>query len=213
MIEYEYTNKCVTHNLNTMAYEARKFKLEKIKGISEDQIKVHLGLYEGYVKHVNLLMTQMNKLASSGDEFEYSVSELRRRLGFEWNGMHLHELYFEALEGGSKVLLGNSKLYEGLSQQYGSFSKWLEIFTKFSARGPGWALLTYDPNISHFHHVWAADHEVGQLATLPVIIALDHWEHAFMVDYKPSEKGLYVEAYLNAMNWETVSKRFDVVAK
>jgi len=196
-----------------MTYKAHTFTLPEIKGISAEQIKVHLGLYEGYVTHVNLLMEQMNKLAKSGDEFTYAISELRRRLGFEWNGMHLHELFFEGLEGGEKVLLGDTNLYEALSKQYGSFSNWVEIYTKFSARGPGWALLAYDKEAEHFHHVWAADHEVGQLATLPIIIALDHWEHAYMVDYKPSDKSLYVEAYIKALNWETISKRFDEVLK
>ena len=196
-----------------MSYTPRTFKLPLIEGISKDALALHIGLYEGYVTHTNLLMEQMNKLAKSEDEFSYAISELRRRLGFEWNGMHLHELYFEALEGGTQALAGDSKLYNALASQYGSFSDWLEIFTKFSARGPGWALLNYDPKSDHFYHTWVADHEVGHLATLPTIIAVDHWEHAYLPDYKPSEKGKYVDAYLKALNWETVNKRFEVTKK
>lgn len=196
-----------------MTYTAHTFTLPEIKGISTEQMKVHLDLYRGYVTHVNLLMEQMNKLAQSGNEYTYTISEIRRRLGFEWNGMHLHELFFEGLEGGAKVLLGDTALYEALSKQYGSFSNWIDIYTKFSARGPGWALLTYDKNAKHFHHVWASDHEVGQLASLPIIIAVDHWEHAYMVDYTPSDKNLYIEAYIKALNWETIRKRFDEALK
>lgn len=192
-----------------MNYNKKTFELPDIKGLSKKQIELHIGLYEGYVTNVNTLMTQMNNLAKSGDEFAYAIAELRRRLGFEWNGMHLHELYFEALEKGSKILLADTKLFDALSKQYGSFSNWLEIFSKLSARGPGWAILNYDVQNKQFHHTWVADHEIGQLATLPAIIALDHWEHAYLVDYKPSEKGDYVQAYLNALNWETISKRFD----
>ncbi|KKS36300.1 MAG: Superoxide dismutase (Fe) [Parcubacteria group bacterium GW2011_GWD2_42_14] len=192
-----------------MNYEKRTFEFPEINGLSKDQLALHIDLYEGYVKHVNILMTQMNVLAKSGDEFAYSIAELRRRLGFEWNGMRLHELYFEALEHGAKVLLADTKLFEALAKQYGSFSNWLEIFSKLSARGPGWALLNYDSVTKHFHHTWVADHEVGHLASLPVILAVDHWEHAYLVDYLPKDKGMYVQSYLNALDWETVSARFD----
>ena len=192
-----------------MHYEKRTFEFPEIKGLSKDQLALHIGLYEGYVKHVDILMTQMNLLAKSSDEFAYSIAELRRRLGFEWNGMRLHELYFEALEHGAKVLLADTKLFEALVKQYGSFSNWLEIFSKLSARGPGWALLNYDPVAKHFHHTWVADHEVGHLASLPVILAVDHWEHAYLVDYLPPDKGMYVQSYLNALNWEIISSRFD----
>lgn len=192
-----------------MTYETRTFTLPDIQGISKEQLAMHLGLYGGYVNNVNTLMTQLNKLAQSGDEFAYAIAELRRRLGFEWNGMRLHELYFEALEGGSKTLLANTKLYTELTKQYGSFSKWFEIFSKLNARGPGWAILYYDPVAKNFHHAWVADHEIGHLAGLPVIIAVDHWEHAYLGDYKPSEKGTYVDSYLNALDWEIISQRFD----
>lgn len=194
-----------------MSYAPKTFDLPDVQGISKEQFALHIKLYEGYVTHVNTLMEQMNTLAESGDTFTYAVSELRRRLGFEFNGMRLHELYFNALEGGAKNLLGNTKLYEALSKQYGSFSAWLEIFTALSARGPGWAILHYDHEKEHFFHTWVSEHEIGQLATLPIIIAVDHWEHAYLVDYSPSEKGTYVEAYLKALNWETISKRFETV--
>jgi len=195
-----------------MEYTATTFTLPEIKGLSKAQLALHLDLYEGYVKHVNHLFVQLQSLAKHGDEYTYAIAELRRRLAFEWNGMRLHELYFDALVGGRTNLPATSKLYKALAKQYGSFSRWLEIYQKVSARGPGWALLNYDPKAEHFFHTWVADHEVGQLATLPCIIALDHWEHAFMVDYKPVEKGEYVDAYLNALNWEIIAERFDKVA-
>lgn len=191
-----------------MTYTAKKFTLPKIEGISKEQIELHLTLYEGYVSHVNLLMSQMNKLAQSGDDFVYAIAELRRRLGFEWNGMRLHELYFESIADGSKVLLADTELYTSLAKQYGSFSNWIEIFSKISARGPGWSVLNYDPEAQHFFHTWVADHEVGQLATLPIILAVDHWEHAYLKDYAPAEKSYYIEAYINAVNWERINERF-----
>ncbi len=192
-----------------MEYTARTFSLPDIPGLSKEQIDVHLGLYQGYVKHVNLLYAELTKLSSYGTEHAYVPTEMRRRLGFEWNGMRLHELYFEQLEGGAQVADADTKFHELLLKEYSSFSNWLEIFKSVPARGPGWALLTFDPLARRFHHVWAADHEVGQLATLPILLAVDHWEHAYMVDYKPADKGKYVEAFFNAVNWDVVAKRFE----
>ena len=196
-----------------MEYTARSFSLPKeIPGLSSKQVELHLGLYAGYIKQVNHHMLQMRSLAMSDTDFTYALNELRRRLSFEWNGMHLHELYFEALEQGPTSLHADSKLYQALVKQYGGLTDWLTVFKKVAARGPGWALLTYDPQAQHFFHVWVSDHEVGHLGSLPIIVALDHWEHAYLVDYAPSEKGKYVDAYLSALNWDVLAKRFDAVA-
>jgi superoxide dismutase, Fe-Mn family len=194
-----------------MEYAPRTFTFPKIPGISPEQLKLHVGLYEGYVKHVNLLMSQMNALAAKGDEFTYTINAVRRRLGFEWNGMRLHELYFEALEEGPKPLRADSALYLQLKEQYGGYTQWLEVFTKLTARGPGWGMLNYDPQAKRFFHNWVSDHEIGQLATLPALIAVDHWEHAYLIDYTPAEKTAYVTAYLNALNWDIIAKRFDTL--
>ncbi len=195
-----------------MDYTPRTFKLPATEGISEKQLSLHIGLYEGYVKHVNVLLNQMNALAARGEEFEYTVSILRRRLGFEWNGMRLHELYFEALEGGARMLLADTPFYQKLAAQYGGYAAWLDIFAKVGSRGPGWSILNYDPREGRFFHTWVADHEMGHLATLPALLVVDHWEHAYLLDYKPSEKDAYVRAYLGALNWQTVAARFDAVA-
>lgn len=189
-----------------MHYEPINFSLPEIAGLSKDQIDVHLGLYEGYVKHVNLLYTELARVAS--DDSPYAANELRRRLGFEFNGMRLHELYFAQLEGGAKVVQGDSAFYEAIRKEFGSFDQWLESFRKLSGRGPGWSILNFDVQAKRFHMAWVAEHEIGQLATLPALLVVDHWEHAFMVDYKPAEKGTYIGAYFDALNWSVVEKRF-----
>lgn len=193
-----------------MSYTPRTFTFPQIEGISTELLQLHIGLYEGYVKHVNLLNTELEKLGSE-EAHTYAAQELRKRLGFEWNGMRLHELYFEQIAAGADAADAQSSLTTALSAQFGSFEAWLASFAKLSARGPGWALLTYDPVASVFHHVWVADHEIGHLAGLPVLLALDHWEHAYLKDYAPSEKGSYVAVYLRAVNWSLVGARFDAL--
>src|SRR5437762_8315103 len=85
------------------SYKARQFNLSNLKGISDETLEMHFKLYEGYVKETNKLNEKISEFVKDGkvdqDEFaEYS--ELNRRLGFEYNGMVLHEYYFDNLKTG-----------------------------------------------------------------------------------------------------------------
>jgi Fe-Mn family superoxide dismutase len=195
-----------------MTYNVREFDVPSLKGLSEKQIKVHLGLYEGYVKHVNLLAETLQGYAAYGDKAsdgdKFAIAELRRRFAFEFDGMRMHEYYFEQFEGGPKNLDENSTLSKKAAEKYGSREKFLEHIKAVAlTRGIGWVVVYYDPRGDIIHTVFVADHEIGQLAGLPIILALDLWEHAFMVDYVPAQKKDYVEAFLENVNWSVVEKR------
>src|SRR3990167_3105097 len=104
-----------------MTYSPKTFNLPVLTGLSERQIQVHLALYEGYVKHVNLIMEKIKVLTEADAEGNaYLISELRRRFAFEFDGMRMHELYFEQLEGGSCKLQEKSTLFEAASAKYGN---------------------------------------------------------------------------------------------
>lgn len=190
-------------------YTAHTFDLPVLRGLSEEQIKVHIGLYEGYVKHVNLLREQIAELnALDATKYAYSIMETRRRLGFEFNGMRMHEYYFTQLEGGCSPLSPNSMLEQMVSTKYGSFNAFLEHFKSVGmTRGIGWTILYEDTEGKTIHTSWVEDHEIGQLGGLKVLLAMDMWEHAFMVDYVPSEKKSYIDAFFDNLNWNVVEKR------
>lgn len=192
-------------------YSAKQFDLPELQGLSEKQIKVHLGLYEGYVKHVNVLREQIADLTSMDKEkYAYAIMETRRRLGFEFNGMRMHEYYFSQFEGGAKPLDTSLGLSKAVSEKYGSVDDFIAHLTTVGmSRGIGWAILYHDPVGSTPHVAWVSDHELGQLGGLPVILAMDMWEHAFMVDYTPAEKKNYIEAFLKNINWSVVEQRFE----
>lgn len=194
-----------------MKYEAKIFTLPEVPGVSAKQIEEHVKLYQGYVKHVNLIDDELKELGADAAKNGHLTQELRRRLGFEFNGMRLHEYYFGDLEGGPKALPA-SPLWNLLIAEYGSVDAWKESFKKIVARGSGWALLNYDPIAKCLHMNWVTNHDEGQLATLPVVVALDVWEHAYMVDYLPGDKMKYVDAYLAALNMETIAARFEKIA-
>jgi Fe-Mn family superoxide dismutase len=192
-------------------YKAIPLDLPELKGLSEKQITVHIGLYEGYVKHVNLLREQIRDLtALDKEKYAFSIMETRRRLGFEFDGMRMHEYYFNQFEKGSAEMDRSSKLAAAVSEKYGSWEEFLEHLTTVGmTRGIGWTVLYADPKANTVHTTWVGDHELGQLAGLPIILAMDMWEHAFMVDYLPSEKKQYIGSFLANINWDTVNERFD----
>lgn len=194
-------------------YTPQIFSLPELPGLSEKQIKVHIGLYEGYVKHINVLREQIKDLeALDKEKYAYAITETRRRLGFEFNGMRMHEYYFTQFESGAVTCNTESGFAKGVSEKYGSVENFITHFTSVAmSRGIGWSILYYDPIGNTPHTAWVTDHELGQLGGLPILLALDMWEHAFMVDYVPAEKKNYIEAFLKNVNWSVVEKRFDAI--
>lgn len=185
-------------------YQEKTFNLESVQVLSQEQIQVHLGLYTGYVKNTNNLLEQIETLKNNVDN-QIIVSELQRRLGFEFNGMRLHELYFEQISDGKKEINQNSKLIKLINEQFGSVEEYLKDIRRVSSmRGIGWVVTYFDQN--KLINAWVSDHELGQLATQP-IFALDMWEHAFMVDFRPATKADYVTAYISNLNWEKIEQR------
>jgi Fe-Mn family superoxide dismutase len=194
-------------------YTPKTFTLPELPGLSEKQIKAHLGLYEGYVKHINVLREQITELtALDKEKYAYAITETRRRLGFEFNGMRMHEYYFTQLEGGASPLASDSKLALAVTEKYGSVEDFMSHFKAVGmSRGIGWSVLYADPAANTVHTAWVSDHELGQLGGLPIILAMDMWEHAFMVDYLPAEKKNYVEAFMNNVNWNVAAERFEAI--
>jgi Fe-Mn family superoxide dismutase len=193
-----------------MTYTARTFTLPELKGLSKKQIDVHLALYEGYVKHANLILEKIEKLRAEDPEGNaYLMMELRRRFGFEFDGMRMHEYYFEQFEGGVKAPSTEGPFQDAVIEKYGDWDKFIaHVKEVCGTRGIGWTVVYYDPAGRTLHTAWINDHEVGQLAGLPIILAVDMWEHAYMVDYVPADKKTYVEAFLDNVDWDVVEKRF-----
>jgi Fe-Mn family superoxide dismutase len=192
-----------------MTYTPRTFNLPELKGLSKKQIDVHLALYEGYVKHTNLITDTIARFKTEDAEKNaYAINELRRRLGFEFDGMRMHEYYFEQLEGGATPLSSDSVLATLASEKYGSVDGFLSHIKEVAGtRGIGWVVVYFDAVANTLHTAFVNDHELGQLSGLPIVLALDLWEHAFMVDYVPAEKKNYVEAFFENLNWSVVEKR------
>lgn len=191
-------------------YTPKQFNLPPLTGISDEQVKVHLGLYEGYVKHVNLIGEKLTAVRTGELTLDpYIVAELRRRFAFEFDGMRMHEYYFDQLEGGPQALNADSALAKVAGKRYGGMEGFVAHIKEVAGtRGIGWVVVYRDPSVDTVHTTYVTDHEVGQLSGLPILLALDMWEHAFMVDYRPAAKKDYVEAFFQNLNWSVVEKRY-----
>lgn len=189
-------------------FEERKFNISELKGISGKTIEEHLKLYAGYVKNTNLVLEKITELSKDEINNAYLLSELQRRLAFEFGGMRNHEYYFSSLENGPKELL-NSKLREQIEKDFGSFDAWLTRFKAIAlTRGIGWAMLCYDKKTGQLLNQWVDEQHIGHLVSTSPILCLDMWEHSYYLDYTPAEKKNYIEAFFENLNWEVVENNF-----
>lgn len=192
-----------------MEFTAKTFQIPALKGISAKTIEEHLKLYAGYVKHANLILKEVARDAKTPEE-TYTMAETFRRFGFEFGGIRNHEVYFGSLEGGAVAPNPESALAKHLAAQAGSFEAWLAGFKKVAmVRGPGWAMLVYDPASDALLCSWVDEQHLGHLPGTTTVLALDMWEHSFVADYQPSGKAQYVEDFFANLNWKFVEERFE----
>ncbi|HOW60468.1 MAG TPA: Fe-Mn family superoxide dismutase [Candidatus Moranbacteria bacterium] len=195
-------------------YETKNFeKLLGIEGFSEKLLKNHFTLYQGYVNNFNKLDEILMGMEKEG-KFEGPVfSELNRRLGWEFDGMRLHELYFEnMMKGGSKMEL-DSDLGKKIKQEWESFAMWEKDFKSMGAmRGIGWVILYYDKIAGRLFNVWINEHDSGHLVGCVPILVMDVFEHAYIGDYE-IKKADYIEAFMKVVCWHVVTARFNEAKK
>ncbi len=191
-------------------FTPKKFDFPDISGISKDTMEVHMKLYEGYVKHANLILEKIETYSADSESNAYALGELQRRFAFEFDGMRNHEYYFSLLEGAPSPLAPESALAQSISKEWGSVDAFMARFKAIAlTRGIGWAMLYYDKVTDRLLTQWVDEQHLGHLTGLQPIIALDVWEHAYLLDYKPAEKAQYVDAYLSAMNWTLANEWFE----
>lgn len=189
-----------------MTYEVRNYEeLLGTEGFSDDLLKTHFKLYEGYVKNTNKTLELMKTLEKGGTEY----AEVRRRFGWEFNGMRLHEYYFGNLVKGGKQADNESELMKKVVEEFGSVENWEKDFRAVGAmRGIGWVVLYYDCCGKRLFNAWVNEHDCGHPAGCKPLLVLDVFEHAFLKDYN-TNKAEYMNSFFKALDWEKVNKRFE----
>ncbi len=195
--------------LAPQSYAPKKWPLSGLTGISDKTLETHFGLYEGYVKNTNVLNEQIAEKIKAGPAgADPGFAELTRRLGFEYNGMVLHEYYFDNMKSAAEGPPTSGALYEALGNSFGDFETWKKDFAAVGGmRGVGWAIAYQDPKSGRISNHWVTLHEDGNVAGFKPILVMDVWEHAFLLDYKPSERGKYVESFFANVDWSVAQSR------
>lgn len=190
-------------------YEIKKFPNLKNLKFSKDLIDDHIKLYEGYVNNTNQLRDMIDSSLDT-EKTTPAYSELQRRFSWEYNGMILHELYFETLINGneSDVLPDAEGILEKINQQYGSLETWAEEFKALGKiRGIGWVALYRLPN-GNLTNAWINEHNEGLLATAKPLLIMDIFEHAFIKQYG-LDRDAYINDFFDSIDWEIVNNRYE----
>jgi Fe-Mn family superoxide dismutase len=200
-----------------MIYQEKKFDLPPLQDISAKSVGEHLGLYAGYVKNFNAISAAIEDLLADPEKNALAIAELRRRHSFEFDGMKLHELYFSQFEGGmtpfdktqDKPLNASGALAQALAAHWGNADAAIQRLRQTGMmRGPGWSILYYNPETQAFHMSFVGEQHQGHFATLPIIVALDVWEHAYILDHGAAGKAKYIDAFFKNLNWSVCEERF-----
>jgi Fe-Mn family superoxide dismutase len=196
----------------TTSYKPREFNLSGLNGISDETLEMHFKLYEGYVKETNNLTERITTFIQDGkvDQEEMpEYSELTRRLGFEYNGMVLHEYYFDNLKrSGGGDPDRTARFIKAAESSFGTYEIWKADFVGIGKmRGVGWAICNQNPANGRLSNHWITLHETGNVAGFHPVLVMDVWEHAYLLDYKPAERPKYIEAFFSNIDWAAVEKR------
>jgi len=190
-----------------MVYKVKDYShLLGMEGFSNRLLKNHFTLYEGYVKNTNLLLSTLEELIAEGKGSTPEYAELKRRLGWEYDGMRLHEYYFANL-GGNGEVDDECHLVERIEANFGSLALWQADFIATGMmRGVGWAVLYRDNATGRLINFWINEHDTGHPSGGSALLVMDVWEHAYMLDYGLNRRD-YIDAFFRNLDWNIVDQR------
>ena len=189
-------------------YQQKDFNyLLGLSGFSDQLLKNHFTLYQGYVNNFNKLNDILVEMEKNDKFGTPEFAELNRRFGWEFNGMRLHELYFGNLTKDKKEFNGESAFAKKIIEEWGSYEMWEKDFKSMGAmRGIGWVVLYYDQEASRLFNVWINEHDVGHFTGAKPLLVMDVFEHAYMADYG-LKKANYIETFMKAIDWGAAETR------
>lgn len=200
----------VAENAPLKKYEAQNFEklLGHVDGLNDDLLKMHFKLYQGYVTNANLLLEKIQALNVDGKAPPPEFAGFKHMLGWEFDGMILHELYFGNLGGAKQTLKQDDPLMRNIIADFGSYENWKNDFISTGAmRGIGWVILYRDPKMGRLINTWINEHDVGHLAGGAPLLVMDVFEHAYITQFG-LDRAEYIKVFFNNIDWTVVSKRF-----
>ncbi|MFN8674055.1 MAG: Fe-Mn family superoxide dismutase [Candidatus Sericytochromatia bacterium] len=197
-----------------MAHESKDYSnlVGKLDGfLSQKQLEAHFGLYKGYVNKLNEIETKLAGIDPASANYSFNeFSELKRREAVAFNGAFLHEMYFENLAPAGETGSVSAELNSALEASFGSFDKFYANLKGVAMSAPGWAVLTYNKVDKKVHTYLLQEHHIGLPVHQELLVVLDSWEHAFMIDYGTA-RATYVDGFAKHINWNVVNERFSKI--
>ena len=195
-------------------YEAREFDLSAVTGLSPRAVELHLELYAGYVKAFNTLLAEQAAAFPAPGEAAapLDLASHARQFAFEYNGIVLHELFFEALGApGATAADKQGVLAEAAERSFGGLEQWMQHAAGLAKlRGIGWIVTVRERQSNRLYNCWVDLHHLSVPAHTDVVLALDLWEHAYLLDFAPSQRSNYFEMLWNSIDWNKVEERCSV---
>lgn len=195
-------------------HSLRSFEhLQGLPGFSEEAVRLHLALYKGYVDQTNILAERMREALRAGTSGAVEWKELKRRFAWEFNGMRLHEYYFENLTAQPISLAPSSPVRQKIEEDFGEYALWEQGFKGTGMiRGVGWVMLAFDIHSGRLFNVWIDEHDTGLLVGTVPLLVMDVFEHAFLTDFGLKRQD-YLDAFFKVIDWKRVEARLDVGLK
>jgi Fe-Mn family superoxide dismutase len=191
-------------------YAAKSYDslIGNLPGIDDQVLKMHFKLYQGYVANTNKLLSSLKDMEKNGKLQTPEYAGLKRMFGWEWDGMRLHEFYFDNLGGNTKKLDPDSDLAKAIDRDFDSYDKWEKDFRATGLiRGIGWSILYLDGKTGRLMNTWINEHDLGHLAGGTPILIMDVFEHAYITQYG-LDRAKYIDAFFNNINWDVALQRF-----
>jgi superoxide dismutase, Fe-Mn family len=184
-------------------------------GLSSNQIEQHLKLYKGYavkIKEMNDLLAASDIL-SQAPPANATYSPLRELLieqSSALNGLIYHELYFGHLGGPGGEPAGDLKA--ALEARFGTLAKFIDYLKAAGKCMRGWVILGWNTRDAALHTYGLDMHNMWSPVGVIPVVALDVYEHAYMIDYGIN-RAAYLDAFLKNIDWEVCGKRFAAARK
>ncbi len=176
--------------------------------ISKDIMTLHHDKHHlAYVNGANAALDKLEN-ARKNDFKGIDARGVTRDLSFHVSGHFMHSIFWPNMKrnGGGKP---GGKLGDLINVDFGSFDSFKTQFTEVAKaiEGIGWAVLAYDPVSDQLMTFNIEKHNIHTTGPgMVLLMVIDVWEHAYYLQYK-NDKGSYISAWWNVVNWDDVDKR------
>lgn len=186
----------------------------EMKGISKKTVEDHLKLYQGYVNKYNEITEKIQSLTeddyAKANQVFSTIRSLKTELSFAWGGVVNHELYFNHLGGTGGT--ASSSLLQQIEKDFESFESYKKDMKASAIAARGWVWTVWNSREQKLmNHIGDSQNTYALWETTP-IVALDTYEHAYFADFGVN-RGQYVEAFFENMDWNMVEKMFGKLKK